>query len=695
MGFSLETNFYYLTFILNERGTIGTLSIKQNDKLTPTISRITLKMSTKKIALVNAETIKKTSDSTETILTFANNIDFLLTSYQNSPYFFLEDITKHNVSPPPYQLEIALDFHEKNQYSYINLSGNRYRSVSQPVSLLLKVPPTGAFSQVWTIHSDELYCGLIGLNQLEIREFIANFKKNYVLLSQKMNPHDKCKFCIIAGTGNIYTPIKKKLIEICPIKPLSIKSKEDLQNKAIAHFDTLYNNFLFQSDSGKIPSSFIFVRKNKKGESYYDPVLCGTIGNCFSLGYITGPMALLKWTKNEKIRNILSNELIPPLINDAQIQTGLNRGAYLDTYNEKLKYWTTGRIQLPEKGFTNWFPVKRDKEGAKVTWLGMVLEYEFRHGLSAFLSKQIDALRDGFKNFPGFFKKFDYLVVSPPYSGQIAYNLFQVLIESNKHDCLIGKETEERLYNSIKSTVDWLFKIQREDGLWNQELKEDGEIFWEQTTLASIYPATLLFWWGAHYIDVNIQNAGLKAIEACEKLLRSGEYYGVYFETDAANHQGDLVTAIACIKSFCRMYELTQQEKWLKLAQDAAWHMLTYMWGTGVQDTKQKVVTGGLPVTTYKSMGFPVIGGSELCQAIEGLLELSEFDPSFLIYAEAGMGYHSEYMEFRNNEDRATFEIMWGTLDNWSSTQTPDLASYATGPFIRSLYLYSKLLSRK
>jgi hypothetical protein len=143
------------------------------------------------------------------------------------------------------------------------------------------------------------------------------------------------------------------------------------------------------------------------------------------------------------------------------------------------------------------------------------------------------------------------------------------------------------------------------------------------------------------------------------------------------------------------MYDLTQQEKWLKQARNAAWHMLSYMWGTGVQDTKQKVVTGGLPVTTYKSMGFPVIGGSELCQAIEALLELSEFDLSFLIYAEAGMGYHSEYMEFQKNDDRATYEIMWGSLNNWSSTQTPDLASYATGPIIRSLYLYSKLLKMK
>ncbi len=89
----------------------------------------------------------------------------------------------------------------------------------------------------------------------------------------------------------------------------------------------------------------------------------------------------------------MSNEFIPPLINDAQIQTGPNTGAYLDTYNEKLKYWTTGRIQLPKKGFTNWFPVKRDKGGAKVTWLGMVPEYEFRHGFRAFLSKQIRRIK--------------------------------------------------------------------------------------------------------------------------------------------------------------------------------------------------------------------------------------------------------------------------------------------------------------
>lgn len=691
MGFTIETTYFSLNFTLNRKGTIGALCIKQDDTSFPAINTITLKCQNKKLTLLSVENKEAPVNSIETILNFSLNTRFLLTAYDNSPYFYLEDITEYESTPPQYTLELTLDFQGKNEYDYVNLSGNRYRSVSEPISLKLKVPPTGAFSQVWTIHNEDLYCGIIGLNQPEIRYFTANFKKTHITLGQKLESHKNSKFCVIAGTGNFYTPIKKKLREICPIEPLSIQYKEQLQKNAIAHFETLYDNFLFQSESGKIPSSFIYVRKDKKGLNYYDPVLCGTIGNCFSLGYITGSMALLKWTKNEKIRNILSDEFIPPVINNAQIQSGPNAGAYLDTYNEKLKYWTTGRIQLPTKGFTNWFPIKRDKKGAKVTWLGMVPEYEFRHGFRAFLRNQFEALKDGYKNFPGFFKKFDHLVVSPPYSGQIAYNLFQVLTESIKNNRLLGEETEKQLFDSIKYTVDWLLKIQREDGLWNQELKEDGEVFWEQTTLACIYPATLLFWWGAHNTDVKIQNAGQKAIQACEKLMHSGEYYGVYFETDAANHQGDLVTAIACIKCLCRMYGLTQGEQYLKQARNAAWHMLTYMWGTGVQDTKQKVVTGGLPVTTYKSMGFPVIGGSELCQAIEGLLELSEWDPSFLIYAEAGMGYHSEYMLFQKEGDRATHEIMWGGLDNWSSTQTPDMASYATGPLIRSLYLYSKL----
>ncbi len=688
----LETDLFYIDLTIKKRGNIGSLHLKRRGVKIPVIKEICLKCDGQKFTLQSIKSQEQNHDSTETILNFQDKIQFLLTIYRNSPYFYLESVSKNETKSSSYILELSLDFLGKNQYDYINLSGNRYRSVSKPISLKLKVPPIGAFSQVWTIHKEDMYCGLIGLNQPEIRYFKAKLKKSQIILGQKIKGQQGCKFCIIAGIGDIYAPIKEKFTKILPIEALPIQYQDKLQKEAILSFNTLYDNFLFQSESGRIPSNFIYVRKDKTGEVTYEKVRCSTIGNCFSLGYVTGPMALLKWTKDDKLRTILCKELIPPIIKDAQIQSGPIAGAYLDTFNDLLQYWTTGRVQLPKKGFTNWFPIKRDKEGVKVTWISADPEFEFRHGIWAFLVKWFEALKDGMKNLSGFFKKFDYLVVSPPYSGQIAYNLFQVLTESIENDCLLGKEAEEHLYNSIKSTIDWLLRIQRDDGLWNQELKEDGEVFWEQVTLACIYPATLLYWWGTRYTDEKVQSAGIKAIHACEKLLQSGEYYGVYFETDAANHQGDLVTAIACIKCLCRMYGLTQEEKWLEQARNAAWHMLSYMWGTGVQDTKQKVVTGGMPVTTYKSMGFPVIGGSELCQAIEGLLELAEWDRTFLKNAEAGMGYHSEYMQFRNNNDRGTYEIMWGQLDNWSSTQTPDLASYATGPFIRSLYLYSKLL---
>ena len=118
---------------------------------------------------------------------------------------------------------------------------------------------------------------------------------------------------------------------------------------------------------------------------------------------------------------------------------------------------------------------------------------------------------------------------------------------------------------------------------------------------------------------------------------------------------------------------------------------MTYMWGTGAVDNLNNRITSGVPVTTYKSMGFPVIGGSELCQAAEGLLELAEFNGEFLKYAEAVLGFHSTYLNFVEGEFRGTHEIIWGTSGNWSTTASFDLASYATGPLIRSLYLYSKL----
>jgi hypothetical protein len=503
------------------------------------------------------------------------------------------------------------------------------------------------------------------------------------------------KFCIIAGRGEFSVPVKEKLTNLIPIVPLPITYKNNLQSEALLSFNTLYEKFMLKTKSGKVPSNFIMYKKNKQQDYEYIITQLCTIGNCFSLGFITGTMALYTWLKDPKYHEILYAEFLPPLINDALIQSGPIAGSYLDTYNQILDYWTTGRIQDPKGGFSDFFPLEQDKKGKSAVRFFPPIKEQLHNGLWHFLVELLLMLSLDLKN-PAIFKKYSRIVVSPPYSGQIAYNLFQVLMQLSviPPNIVSISEMDNKLKNAIELTVNFLLKYQRQDGLWDQELLENGEIFWERKTLACIYPAVLLYWWGTHFKDEKILDAGSKAIQGCLKLLEDGEYYGVYFETDAANHQGDLVTAIACIKCFSKLYELTHEEQWLTHARNAAWHMLSYMWGTGVQDSKNNVITGGLPVTTYKSMGYPVIGGSELCQAIEGLLELSMWDRTFLKYAEAAMGYHSHYIYFQHKKDRATHEIMWGTMENWSTSRSADFASYATGPLIRSLFLYDNLLQR-
>ena len=195
--------------------------------------------------------------------------------------------------------------------------------------------------------------------------------------------------------------------------------------------------------------------------------------------------------------------------------------------------------------------------------------------------------------------------------------------------------------------------------------------------------------------DMEIQKQARKALTQCMRLITRGEFHGVYFETNLAINQDDLVTGLACIKCFTRLFELTHNTQFLDHARTAAWHVLSYMWGNGIYDRLNNCITGGIPVTTYKGLGFPVIGGSELCQTIVALLELSQFDQTFLPYAEAALGYHSQYLYESNRHIGATHEIVWGIGENWSTSTSADFASYATGPFIRALYLYEKLKREK
>ncbi len=672
---------------------IGRIFIKQNTEWTIAIDEMVLKSGRKTLQIHSYSEVSKTGKYISLIVNFMGNLSFRFKIEENSSVIHITPDFYDTLALENLTLILKVNLHNTNQYDYLNFSGNKYRKIRNPEKFSLKVPPTGAFGQVWTVHSKDLYCGIVGLNQPEIQEFRAKSTANGIVLSQKVKVNFETDFCVIAGRGDLISPMREKLLYILPIKPLSIKYKDNLSSEAVLSFETLYNHFLIDCTSGKSPSSFIMYYSDGKEGFHYNKLRYTTIGNCFSVGYITGPMALYIWKKDLRYLEILLNEFLPPILNDALIQTGPIAGSYLDTYNHKLGYWTTGRVQDPKKGFTDWFPVKRDKKGTRISWVAPPLKPQLKNGLWHFIVEKYDILTRELSN-PGVLRKYDQLIVSPPYSGQIAYNLLQVLIQlkESKTDPIFLGDMEEKLKSSIHKTVDFLMKYQKDDGLWDQELNEDGTTFWKQETGACIYPAALLFWWGVLFGGEKAINAAKKALQACVKLLEDGEYYGVYFETDAANRQGDLVTAIACIKCFSKVYELTKEEEWLDHARRAAWHLLSYMWGTGVRDTKNNVITGGMPVTTYKSMGFPVIGGSELCQAIEGLLELSLWDRTFLVYAEAGLGFHSHYMYFKHNDDRGTNEIMWGTLENWSTSTSVDFASYATGPLIRSLYLYSKLM---
>ncbi len=693
MSNSIKNAFFRFVYDSKSGNSIGSIQIKDESRWIPSISEISIRKGRKRLEILSYSDVSRSSDSFQISVIMTNQMEFLLKWKEDSPIIYIIPKSHQTIRNYDINLDIAVNFYNTNQYDYLNLSGNKYQKISSPQSFSLKVPPTGAFAQTWTIHSKKFYCGIVGLNQPQIQNFDVKISEKNILISQKIRANAMANFCIIAGYGEYYSPIKEKLINILPIKPLSINYTEDLKTEAKLSFNTLYDNFLLKSTNGKSPGNFIFYKTDENGTISYHVAPYTTIGNCFSLGYITGTKTLHAWTKDKKYLEILINELLPPLLKGALVQSGKVKGAYFDTYNQKLGYWTTGRIQDPKGGFTDWFPVKRDKKGSKISWIIPPVKQQLSRGLRFFLAEKVYIIKISRGN-PALFKKYDDLVVSPPYSGQIAYNLFQVLSEmpnfSSNIDSLSG--TVKELYSSIESTVEFLIKYQREDGLWDQELTVKGEIFWNRKTLACIYPAALLFWWGHVFGNNKALKAGETALAGCLNLLKDGEYYGVYFETDAANNQGDLVTAIACIKCFSRIYELTKEDTWLDNARAAAWHLLTYMWGTGVIDSGNNEITGGMPVTTYKSMGFPVIGGSELCQAIEGLLELSMWDGSFLVYAKAGLGFHSHYMYFQHKNDRATHEIIWGMQENWSTTTTVDFASYATGPFIRSLYLYEKIL---
>lgn len=619
--------------------------------------------------------------------------DILFDIPQGLPYFALSfPPKKGSLIPNNIQIQLDINFDRNNSYNYVNFSGNLYRHTTKPLKLKMNIPQTGLFSEIWTIHSMNSYIGLIGTQKTKTNNFSADFQKEKISLSINSNilPEESSSIYLTLGPGDYDMPIQTKFLKLDPIKPRPLKYIEDLLKESLKSFQALVQYFLLETPNGAVPANFIFP-PDKKGKEWRK-LQFGSFGNCFSLGFIYGTSALYQWTQDEEILKILLNQFLPPIIDGAQIQRGPIKGAFYDTYNAVTKRWTTGRVQFKDGGYSDWFPYTPDRKGnAAQVPISLPRRELSIGGIPYLIATGLFTLRQTIKNIPTILKRIPRRVIYPAYSGQFAYFLLQLLEESANNDHFLGLPVEQDLENSLKLTADFLLEYQRADHLWDHELYEDGLIFWSKRTLACIFPATFLYWWGHHSNNSEIKECGLGAVDQCLRLMDRGEFYGMYFETDLAQNQDDLVTGLACIKCFTRLYELTKDANYLISAQIAGWHVLSYMWGNNTYDRLNNCITGGIPVTTYKSLGFPVIGGSELCQTIEVLLELAHFDKMFLPYARAALSYHSQYLYESTSEIGATREIIWGLGENWSTSTSADFASYATGPFIRALYLYSKL----
>ncbi|MBD3255201.1 MAG: hypothetical protein GF383_08920 [Candidatus Lokiarchaeota archaeon] len=240
----------------------------------------------------------------------------------------------------------------------------------------------------------------------------------------------------------------------------------------------------------------------------------------------------------------------------------------------------------------------------------------------------------------------------------------------------------------------FLVKTQKPNKIWDHELYIDGTIFWNKETLGCIYNATFLIWWGITTNDLSFLESGTKALKKCNIMQDNNQYYGLYFETDLSQNQIDLVTVLACVKCYTKLYELLNNKSLLSRAKKSAWHVISKMW-SNVNDSNGNDITGGLLVTTYKNMGFPVIGGSELCQTFEVICELSKHGDDFFVYAKALLGFCSNYLIREGKLLLGIYEIIYGHSEDWVNSYSSDFAAYATGPFIRGLYLFNTLLEKE
>jgi len=586
---------------------------------------------------------------------------------------------------------LRINFDKENCLDYIALSGNRYKNVKQNEELKFKVNKIGAFSGIWTVSSKKATIGFISIKDSQTTnfEFKKTTKITHLSHYTKLQKNQVSNLLVYLGNGDYINPIKLKFLEIEKMNPLScdINYKE----KALKAYVALRKLFCVRIKEGLIPANFIHYPLTKKEKSYLS-TWC-SYGNCFSLGAIYGVAALGLWDKNPEIIETLE-DLIKPVIFGAQLREGETKGAFYDTYFRRLNLWTTGRVQFKNGGFSDWVPYQfKGEKGTKGMTLKEIFHTVRRDILlrkSRIFKYALYQLKLGKMTIPYMNITIEKPVVYPAYAGQFAYFLLQTLKESNNNNNLLNISMQENINITLNLTADFLIKFQKSNNIWDHELFIDGEIFWNKETLACIFPATFLIWWGKETQNKEYTERGLRALERINALHDRNEYYGMYFETNLAGDQADLVSALTCIKCYCKLYELLNKQEYLLRAEKAAWHVVSNMWSNNF-DKRGKNITGGLLVTDYKQMGFPVIGGSELNQCFEVFAELSHLNSSFIIFTKALLGFCLKYLTSEGKRSLGIYEIIFGVSDDWTESVSPDFASYASGPFMRGLYLLNLL----
>lgn len=586
------------------------------------------------------------------------------------------------------KVKLNINFDKKNYLDHIALSGNRYKNIKKDEKLSFKVNQIGGFSGVWTVSSKDATIGLISTVNSHTThfEFEKNTKNTYLSHHMKLLKDQKSNLFVYLGSGDYISPIKVKFLEIERMTPL--RSDIDYMEKALKAYVALRKLFCVQIKEGLVPANFIHYPLKKEEK----PILStwSSYGNCFSLGAIYGVSALSLWRKDTEIIQTLE-DLIKPVIFGAQLSEGETKGSFYDTYFRKLNVWTTGRVQFKNGGFSDWVPYRfEDEKGTKGMTLKEILNTWRRDIIlrkSGIIKYLIFQLKLGKSSIPYMRFSINKPVIYPAYAGQFAYFLLQTLLETHN---LISRSTQVNIKNSLDMAADFLVKFQKSNKIWDHELYIDGEVFWNKQTLACIFPATFLIWWGSETQNNNYKECGLRALGRINAIQDRNEYYGMYFETNLAGEQADLVTALTCIKCYIKLYELLNEKEYLLRAERAAWHVVSNMW-SNVIDKKGNDITGGILVTDYKQMGFPVIGGSELNQAFEVFAELSKYIPEFLVFTKALLGFCLKYLISEGKRSLGIYEIIFGVSNDWTESVSPDFASYASGPFMRGLYLLSLL----